>query len=574
MNAALQRINYSKLGMIVILAAGIVLFERMTTGMLLAGIAWMLYQRRAESGGVIKIPSMFSGRNQPSESPARKLAEVIPLNNSFAPAWKDADDFLQATLDVLRTRFEFQTANIFLRGEDKTSLVQRAFLSSTNSVARLAVIKVGHGLVGWVAANKRPLVAGNLRHEAGSLGYYRGAATISSFAAVPMIINGEVVGVIAIDHSKQNAFRAPDTEQALSAVAALLARVLGNEERCDVATREADRIRETRRILRASWTAPDVDAAAQSALREMIGLGNFHAAACYLLDEKKSPSRRATIGFNGVWANEVKEPIMRRAASQAIAQSSPFRVENVALLAQYRAHSTRGPIPELLMALPILHRGEALGALVVEFADRHIYDARMEGILSDVVSELGSALLRVYSAVGAEGAAREGSRLTNLSSECLSSRTPEEVWEKLFAFTRAEMKSTGAAAWKRERSEFIVEAVAGASIKNESFPANEGLLNWTLLAGRPVIASREDIHRLPVDDGESFLLLPITVDGEARRVVTLVAEEKSAFSADDVERAREIGVIVGAVLGMLDRIQAAERRAENAVTRLPAHNVA
>lgn len=568
---------------IFVLGGLFLLFERLTIVLAAATfVAWLVFRPKAassqvqparerrEPGRASRIRETVAARQKPEVSSATEenLAEIIPLNNSFAPAWQDVDDFLRATLDIIKTRFTFHTANIFLRGDDRSLLIQRAFVSYTTTVARLAVIKFGHGLVGWVAANKRPMVVGNLRHEGRSMGYYRaagGGEPIASFAAVPIVVAGEVVGVISLDHTKPDAFASPETEEALLAISGLLARVLGAEEKMELSLREADRFREARRILRAAYEAADLDAAAGAALKQLVTLTDFHALACYLLDEKGEPSRRAAIGFHGILANEVKEPIMLRAINQALSQLSPFRVEGAALAAQYRmVKAAGGAGPEFLIALPILHNGEPIGGLVAELAERKTFDERIEGILTDVVNDMGGAFVRVYKAASAVGAAEVEGELMQFSSGLLRAGSTEEIWERLFTLLVAKTPATAAMAYRRTEKGFILESVAGCSPTENFAPLDEGLLGWTALAGRPVTSSREDRRKPPVEEGESFLAFPIgSSDDEARTprsVVILAAEEKRAFTAEHMERVREIAQAIEPVIGTLDRLDDAKQR--------------
>lgn len=559
--AALAR----RTAIIVALAVVLVLFERLAPAIAIAAVATIMIMRhlaKADQNPVRSSTRVTRSSAGTSAAPSDDvpMADVIPLNNVFAPAWEDVDDFLQAVLDVIKTRFEFQSANIFLRGEDPAVLVQRAYVSHTKSIARLATIRVGHGLVGWVAQHKRPLVVGNLHHEGRSMGYYRTAGEqVASFAAAPIFAKGQVVGVIAMDHHKADAYPA-GTDEALSAIAGLLARVLGAEETMDQSRRETDRIRESWRLLVAAYGATDLDAAAEAAIKELVVLADFQAIAIYLLDENGVPSRRAAIGFHGIWGNEVKEPMMQRAVAQALQQASPFKLEGVALAAQYRATRVQNPnIPEALLALPILEKGQALGVLVVEVASVKTLDDRVEGILVDVVSNLGAALVRVYNAALAANAAASEGELVKFSRSLLSADSTEEIWDRVFSLLVKKTAATSALAYRRTASGYAIEAVAGCTPTENFLPLDEGLLGWTALAGRPVLAARGDRRRAPVEEGESFIAFPVGAGRNPHSVVVLVSTQKDAFSAAHMETVRGVAETVHPVLVALDRLEEARR---------------
>ncbi len=553
---------------IAVLAALLLLFERLAPAIALLSGAYIIVSRLNQlRPAVARRPERRETEPalMPEAAPAPAAADVIPISSAFAPAWKDIDDFLQASLDIIKNRFEFQTANVFLRGADRHVLVQKAYVSATRSIARLATIRVGHGLVGWVAQNKRPLVVNNLHHEGRSLGYYRAAGEqIGSFAAAPILVDEELLGVISLDHSEPDAFPSPETEEALMVLGGLLARALGAEETMQERMREADRLREARRILRAAYEAEDLDGAAEATLKELVTLAEFHSLACYLLDETGSPSRRAAIGFHGISGQMVKEPVMQRAVTQALSQLTPYRVEGVALAAQYRSGRQAGlpALPELLVALPVLHRGQPLGALVVELQEKKTLDDRLEGILEDVVNDLGGAFLRTYRAAQAEGAARNESEMVKFSTELIEVEGTEEVWEKLFAHLLSNTRATAAAAFRCEERRFVVESVAGCTPVSDEVPKEEGLLGWTVLARRPVVAARQDRRRVPIEEGESFLVFPIGEPDSPRSVVVLSSTEKEAFTEEDMDRAREIAETVRPILSVMDRLEEARTKLE------------
>lgn len=533
-----------KWGVTAVLTLLFLLFEKLSLSIGLIGVASLTLLRQwsdrmgwtADGPAAAPNLTVVDARDEIDAS-VPLPSNVIPLNNAFAPAWKDIDDFFQATLDVIKTRFEFQTANIFLLDEDGETLVQRAYVTRTSSVARLAAIKVGQGLVGWVAAQRRPLLVANLHHEGRSMGYYRtGGETISSFAAVPILVKDQVVGVIALDHENTDAFPSPATENSLAAIAGLLARVLGSEETREQLTRSQDRLRESRRVVQAAYEAAGLDEAAAAVLKELVSLADLHSLSLYLLDEQKNPSRRADIGFNGIGAYHVKEPVIVRAVRQALHQCGPYRIEGAALAAQYRAAKAReSMIPGALLALPILHRGEPLGALVVEAGDDKVLDERIEGILEDVASHLGGAFLRVYRSAMAEGTAKVEGELMQLLSTLLETDEPEQIWEKLSGILLERTGASGIAAFRKVDGGFQIESAAGCTVTADFVAENTTLIGWAALAGRPVLATASDRRQPPVQEGESYLAFAVGDADDCHSVILLVADEADHFTQERVE---------------------------------------
>jgi len=557
-----------KLGFIATLAITLILFERLAPAIILGALGYIVLSRMSQPVGrvVRKVVTRMEIEPEPIlPIPAPEKSNVIPISNSFSPAWKGMDDFLKSVLEMIRTQFDFQTANIFLRESDPNMLVQRAYSTTTRSVARLATIRIGHGLVGWVAKNKRPIVVKNLNHEGRSMGYYRvPGENIASFAAAPILVDDELVGVISLDHNKANAFSSPETEEALTSMAGMLARVLGAEEVMETRTREADKLRETKRIIRAAYEAEEIDSAARDVLKEIVTLADFHSIACYLLDQSRIPSRRAAIGFNGIEGNMIKDPIMKRTVEQAVLQCSPFRLEGLALQAQYRASGASSGIavPELLVAMPIFFRGNPLGAIVFEVMDKKILDDRLEGILDEVVNNLGGSLLRTYRAAEAMDNSQKERELIKYLNELVLADGVEEVWEKLFSIFISRTGATSAAAFRCEKEKFTIESVAGCTLRESEVPRDGGLLGWTALARKPVIVSKKDRRRIPIEDGESFLAFSIGNSENPRSVVILGSNDRNAFNEESCEIVKSISEVVMPVFEIADKLELARTAAE------------
>ncbi|MBI1784070.1 GAF domain-containing protein, partial [Candidatus Sumerlaeota bacterium] len=99
-------------------------------------------------------------------------------------------------------------------------------------------LRVGDGVTGWVAKTGEPLLVGDVRRSAH---YVRIKSDVKSELAVPLIIGGEVVGVINVDSNKINAFTEGDKEL-LAAIAAQSARVMQAANLYEENRRKAERL--------------------------------------------------------------------------------------------------------------------------------------------------------------------------------------------------------------------------------------------------------------------------------------------------------------------------------------------
>jgi len=88
-------------------------------------------------------------------------------------------------------------------------------------------IPIGHGLSGWVAQNKKPIINGNPSVEPGYLNDPTKFSTLRSALAVPLEGVGGVIGVLALYRSERDAFTSDDL-RILLAVSSKMALAIEN----------------------------------------------------------------------------------------------------------------------------------------------------------------------------------------------------------------------------------------------------------------------------------------------------------------------------------------------------------
>jgi diguanylate cyclase (GGDEF)-like protein len=97
------------------------------------------------------------------------------------------------------------TALFLVEEPHRETLAMAAGVSPSPRLIPNAVIKIGHGLVGWVAKHGRPASAA-LKGEASNLLFYSGEEDVKSFAAAPIYEGDRLMGVLAVDSKSPDIF--------------------------------------------------------------------------------------------------------------------------------------------------------------------------------------------------------------------------------------------------------------------------------------------------------------------------------------------------------------------------------
>ncbi|HZR45309.1 MAG TPA: diguanylate cyclase [Candidatus Manganitrophaceae bacterium] len=135
----------------------------------------------------------------------------------------DLENLLQVILSG-RPQIHRAVLYFFNRGEE-TLWVRAAKGREQAGIDRQKVIRLGEGILGWIAKEKRTVSIADLQSQKGKLDYDDGSAQARSLLAVPLMDKEIFEGMICVDSGAEHAFSDPD-EQLLQLVAREILRVL------------------------------------------------------------------------------------------------------------------------------------------------------------------------------------------------------------------------------------------------------------------------------------------------------------------------------------------------------------
>ena len=141
-----------------------------------------------------------------------RLEDVQRVTES-ALAYLDLDDLLRELLDRVTDILEADTAAVLLVEEGGRTLAARAAKGLEEEVERGFTVPVGRGFAGRVAFTREPVVIEDLDQAAirpvNPLFYEKG---VRSLLGVPLVVEGEVIGVLHVGSLTRREFREGDIE--------------------------------------------------------------------------------------------------------------------------------------------------------------------------------------------------------------------------------------------------------------------------------------------------------------------------------------------------------------------------
>src|SRR5512136_2831865 len=204
----------------------------------------------------------------------------------------DLGETLRNVADLVARRTGADVCSIYLLAEDGETLELRASHGLAKKAVGRVTMKVGEGLTGLVARERRPIAV----REPQTHPLYRyfketGEERFHSFFGVPLLDRGEPVGVLVLQTREPRDFT-PEETSALSSIAYQVAAIVVNARLLDTVRRTEDAARryagELERLRRGGGPAADTG---QSPGREQLlrGTGTspgFVLGPANLMDEQ------------------------------------------------------------------------------------------------------------------------------------------------------------------------------------------------------------------------------------------------------------------------------------------------
>jgi len=241
----------------------------------------------------------------------------------------DVDQLLRSTVELIRDRFNFYHAGIFLLDEAGEWAILREATGEAGAQMkvqghRLAVDNTS--MVGWAALHRQPRIALDVGKDAirfanPLLPYTR------SEMSIPLMVGGRVIGVLNVQSTEEAAFDTDDI-RTLQGMADQVVVAIENARRI---SDEAAMLEATSPIYRASrrlTTATATDEVADAIIASVADTG---ADGCLVVEFEFSPSGEPqTLVYLGVWRRD-REPQFQPGLRLPLSES-PFPFEMVSNL--------------------------------------------------------------------------------------------------------------------------------------------------------------------------------------------------------------------------------------------------
>jgi signal transduction histidine kinase len=299
------------------------------------------------------------------------------------------DELLGALLDRTRQILEVDTCAILLLDEDTNELVARAALGIEEEVEQGVRVPVGGGFAGRIAAEKRPVILDDVDH-AHVLNPLLREKGIKSMLGVPLVVEGEVRGVLHVGSLRPRAFH--DEEVDLLQLVADRAALAIEHARLFEAERAArERIEHVQAVTDAALAHLEVNELLNVLLPRIRDILQTDTCAVLLLDEETNELvARAALGIEEEVG--VRIPVGAGFAGRVADEARPMVID----VDEYPVYNPilRRKRIKCMVGVPLLVRGASLGVLHVGSLTQRRFTADEVDLLQLVAERVAIAVER------------------------------------------------------------------------------------------------------------------------------------------------------------------------------------
>jgi GAF domain-containing protein len=302
----------------------------------------------------------------------------------------ELDELLEKAVELIRSRFDFYHAAIFLKDLPGEFVVIREATGEAGAQLKRAGHKLGIGsksIVGFVAGNGEPLIVNDTSRDVTYQPHPLLPETRAE-SAMPLKVGDRIVGVLDVQSKRAYTF-SEENLRTLQILADQLAIAVVNTELLAETQEHLAQHRLLHHITTTAASGTTLDEALQSAVNGLqVTLGGDRVSILLADREKRLLEVRAAVGYaSGVF--DLRIPIGSGITGWAAAHRRTLRINNVLQDTRYIEGS---PNTRSEMAIPLVYRSELLGVLNVESEQFAAYAENDEELLGTLGGSLAAII--------------------------------------------------------------------------------------------------------------------------------------------------------------------------------------
>jgi len=321
-----------------------------------------------------------------SPEATRFVSTLVEINHEITSIL-DLDELLQKIAELTNRIVPFDAFAIFLVDYEKQELYLRFTIGHPPDVVKNLRIKIGNGVTGTAAMERRIVVVDDVRTYPR---YIEAVKNIRSELAVPLISQNRVVGVLDIQSPEPRYFR-EDQSRLLSLLASQIAIAIENARVYESERRNRELLALLYDISLDMGSTLQVDELVHKIAAAVKQKIDYHTFSIFLIEEKQGLLRPTFVIRSNKRENQkLVLPVGTGLIGTAAKLNTPLRIGDVTQDSRYlNVHTeTRSEL-----VVPLTSKGRVVGVVDLESTQVNYFTEYHERFLMTLASRIASALV-------------------------------------------------------------------------------------------------------------------------------------------------------------------------------------
>lgn len=310
------------------------------------------------------------------------LLEVVDTVNTTL----ELETLLRRLAELVRRVIRYDVFAILLLNRQRRELRIRFQVGHEPQAAKAIRVKLGEGITGQAAARGEAVLVNDVRQEPGFL--CTAPHTLSELA-VPLIVKGQVIGVIDVEAAQLGAF-SEEHRRLLTLIASRVATGVENARLYARVRRQAKQLALLNQISRELTSILNLDQLFRRIGELLAQLIDFQMFSILLLDaRRKKLQHRFSLRFRENVQIKHDMPIEAGLVGYAVRHNEAVVVADVTRDARY---VPLNPETASELCVPLVYQGKVIGALDLEHTARGYFNEQHERMMKTLAAQVAIAI--------------------------------------------------------------------------------------------------------------------------------------------------------------------------------------
>ena len=463
-----------------------------------------------------------------------------------AAAILDVDQLCSRVVSLLRSRFQYYDANLFLIDAETNTLVWKSGTRLSAEMPSTTLrCPVGTGITGWVAERGQPLKVNDVSQDTQYVHVPELPDTRAELA-VPIKLGESVLGVLDVQSDRTDAFDDDDVH-VLQTLGNQVAIALGNAEQLEQTRQRVSELMALRQVSLQLISTTDLsivlEAVAESALH-LVGASDIHI---YLYDGDADEFTYGTALWDGGLRAAVTQTVRRDGLTAQVAHGArPIVINQATDHALFQAGEAADWGVQAIAGFPLRRGDKVLGVFNIAFVRPHEFTADELRALALLADQAALAIERAQLFGQLNRRVRQLSTISRIGGIVSSSLDPDETMRVVLRHTSEAISAESGVIFLLERDVLAVKGIigAGANAPHTLARRDENAFSWVQSTAQALLVRDTsvdpnfgpDAGLLQGSDVRTLLCVPMVIKGQVVGGIELVnRRDGQSFDEYDLE---------------------------------------